>query len=332
MINKLTYIESTGVNPYKNLAMEEYLFSHCGEDEAILYLWQNQHTIVIGRNQNAWKECQISRIEEDGAVIARRLSGGGAVFHDLGNLNFTFLVNKDEYSLEKQLQVIINAMGRLGLKAEKSGRNDILIDGKKFSGNAFYEQEKHCYHHGTIMVDVNMETLSRYLTVSKDKLKSKGVDSVKSRVTNLKEYLPELTLEELKKALRESFEEVYGLKAEEKKMEDLDAAKIEEKIAHFSSWKWLYGRKLDFQYELSHRFAWGGLTLQFQVEAGKIKDVEVYSDVLNIELAEAIPKFLKGIKYRKETMCVQLGLFWSKDKTIENMMNDVIAWIQESEL
>ena len=223
-------------------------------------------------------------------------------------------------------------MGRLGLKEEKSGRNDILIDGKKFSGNAFYEQEKHCYHHGTIMVDVNKEILSRYLTVSKDKLKSKGVDSVKSRVTNLREYLPELTLEELKKALRESFEEVYNLKSEEKKMEDLDADEVEEKKAHFSSWKWLYGRKLDFQYELSHRFAWGGITMQFQVEAGKIKDVEVYSDALNIELAEAIPKFLKGIKYRKETMCVQLGLFWSKDENVENMMNDVIAWIQETDL
>ena len=113
MINKLTYIESTGVNPYKNLAMEEYLFSYCGEDEAILYLWQNQHTIVIGRNQNAWKECQISRIEEDGAVIARRLSGGGAVFHDLGNLNFTFLVSKENYDLKKQLDVILKAVQKL---------------------------------------------------------------------------------------------------------------------------------------------------------------------------------------------------------------------------
>ena len=297
-----------------------------------MYLWQNQNTVVIGRNQNAWKECKVTKLEEENGHLARRLSGGGAVYHDLGNLNFTFLVNKDEYSLEKQLQVIINAMGRLGLKAEKSGRNDILIDGKKFSGNAFYEQEKHCYHHGTIMVDVNKEILSRYLTVSKDKLKSKGVDSVKSRVTNLREYLPELTLEELKKALRESFEEVYNLKSEEKKMQELDADEVEEKKAHFSSWKWLYGRKLDFQYEMSHRFAWGGITMQFQVEAGKIKDVEVYSDALNIELAEAIPKFLKGIKYRKETMCVQLGLFWSKDENVENMMNDVIAWIQETDL
>ena len=253
MVTKLTYIESDQVNPYKNLAVEEYLLLHCEDKECILYLWQNQNTVVIGRNQNAWKECKVTKLEEENGHLARRLSGGGAVYHDLGNLNFTFLVNKDEYSLEKQLQVIINAMGRLGLKAEKSGRNDILIDGKKFSGNAFYEQEKHCYHHGTIMVDVNKEILSRYLTVSKDKLKSKGVDSVKSRVTNL-------------------------------------------------------------------------------VEAGKIKDVEVYSDALNIELAEAIPKFLKGIKYRKETMCVQLGLFWSKDENVENMMNDVIAWIQETDL
>ena len=125
MINKLTYIESTGVNPYKNLAMEEYLFSHCGEDEAILYLWQNQHTIVIGRNQNAWKECQISRIEEDGAVIARRLSGGGAVFHDLGNLNFTFLVSKENYDLKKQLDVILKAVQKLGVHAEASGGTDI---------------------------------------------------------------------------------------------------------------------------------------------------------------------------------------------------------------
>ena len=150
MVTKLTYIESDQVNPSKNLAVEEYLLLHCEDKECILYLWQNQNTVVIGRNQNAWKECKVTKLEEENGHLARRLSGGGAVYHDLGNLNFTFLVNKDEYSLEKQLQVIINAMGRLGLKAEKSGRNDILIDGKKFSGNAFYEQEKHCYHHDRI--------------------------------------------------------------------------------------------------------------------------------------------------------------------------------------
>ena len=157
---KLSCLSVDTCDPYGNLAMEEHLLSLAGEEEIILYLWQNRRTVVIGQNQNALREVNLARLGRDGGRLARRLSGGGAVYHDLGNLNFTFLVNKDEYSLEKQLQVIINAMGRLGLKAEKSGRNDILIDGKKFSGNAFYEQEKHCYHHGTIMVDVNKEILS----------------------------------------------------------------------------------------------------------------------------------------------------------------------------
>ena len=112
MVTKLTYIESDQVNPYKNLAVEEYLLLHCDDIVCILYLWQNQNTVVIGRNQNAWKECKVTKLEEENGHLARRLSGGGAVYHDLGNLNFTFLVNKDEYSLEKQLQVIINAMGR----------------------------------------------------------------------------------------------------------------------------------------------------------------------------------------------------------------------------
>lgn len=113
MVTKLTYIESDQVNPYKNLAVEEYLLLHCEDKECILYLWQNQNTVVIGRNQNAWKECKVTKLEEENGHLARRLSGGGAVYHDLGNLNFTFLVNKEEYSLEKQLQVIINAMGRI---------------------------------------------------------------------------------------------------------------------------------------------------------------------------------------------------------------------------
>lgn len=123
MVTKLTYIESDQVNPYKNLGSGGVFTLHCEDKECILYLWQNQNTVLTGRNQNAWKECKVTKLEEENGHLARRLSGGGAVYHDLGNLTL-LLVNKDEYSLEKQLQVIINAMGRLGLKAEKSGRND----------------------------------------------------------------------------------------------------------------------------------------------------------------------------------------------------------------
>lgn len=332
MVTKLTYIESNQVNPYKNLAVEEYLLLHCEDKECILYLWQNQNTVVIGRNQNAWKECKVTKLEEENGHLARRLSGGGAVYHDLGNLNFTFLVNKDEYSLEKQLQVIINAMGRLGLKAEKSGRNDILIDGKKFSGNAFYEQEKHCYHHGTIMVDVNMETLSRYLTVSKDKLKSKGVDSVRARVTNLTEYAPDLTVDVLKQKLLEAFEEVYGLKANILKDTDLDAEEVEERTQKFASWDWIFGRKLDFQYELANRFPWGQITLQFKVKNGKIEDVNVYSDSMRPSLIGEISHYLKNVRYDKKAICAELGLYWSCNQEEDQMMKDIIAWIESIDL
>ena len=332
MVEKITYIESGQFHPYKNLAVEEYLLLHCEPQECILYLWQNQNTVVIGRNQNAWKECKVESLEENGGYLARRLSGGGAVYHDLGNLNFTFLVSKENYSIDRQLEVIVKAVQKLGAKAEKSGRNDILIDGKKFSGNAFYEQEQHCYHHGTLMMNVNKEMLSKYLTVSKEKLQSKGVDSVKSRVTNLVDYIPDLTLEALKKALREAFEEVYGLTSNECKMEDLDQKEIEQRTKHFSSWDWRYGRKIDFQYEISKRFPWGQMNIQFQVDQGKIADVNVYSDSLKPMTIEKLPKYLKGIRYHKKNICSELRLYWAEDKQEEEMIADIIEWIKEEEL
>lgn len=332
MINKITYVESRQYNPYRNLAVEEYLLLHCENTECILYLWQNQNTIVIGRNQNAWKECLVSKLEEDGGHLARRLSGGGAVYHDLGNLNFTFLVRKENYSVEKQLDVILNAALKLGVNAEKSGRNDIVVDGKKFSGNAFYEQGTYCYHHGTLMVNVNLGELSKYLTVSKEKLQSKGVDSVKSRVTNLTEYVPDLTIDGLKLALRSAFEEVYGLTSGTVEIDDLPQDEIDALEKRFSSWGWLYGRKMDFQYELSKRFSWGQMTLQLKVEDGRIADVAVYSDSLKLEAIEALPKYLKNIRYNKKSICVELKLYWSEDEQESAIMKDIIEWFREMDL
>lgn len=332
MIERLTYIESDQYSPYKNLAVEEYLLLHCGENECMLYLWQNQNTIVIGQNQNAWKECLVSKLEEDGGHLARRLSGGGAVYHDLGNLNFTFLARKENYSVDRQLEVILRAVRRLGVPAEKSGRNDLLANGQKFSGNAFYEHDRHCYHHGTLMVNVNLGELSTYLTVSKEKLKSKGVESVKSRVTNLKEFVPELSIQELKAALKAAFEEVYGLTAAVVPLGELDQREVEERTEKFSSWEWIYGRKLDFQYELSHRFTWGQVNLQVVIEKGKIRAVEVYSDSLRPAFILDLRNYLKGVKYNKQDICTELGLYWSADKQEESMMQDIIEWIQSIDL
>lgn len=332
MIRKITYVESMTTSPYKNLAMEEYLLFHCAEDECILYLWQNEKTVVIGKNQNAWKECYVSRLEEDGGHLVRRLSGGGAVFHDLGNLNFTFLTRSNHYDVKKQTQIIVDALKKIGICATSSGRNDILVDGKKVSGNAYFKQGDFCYQHGTLMIDVDVNQLSKYLNVPKDKLESKGIKSVRSRVGNLKDYLPEITVSLVKEKLLESFEETFGIKAEYKSGDHLDKKEMEDYETKYASWEWRCGRKMEFQYELSHRFDWGNISILLQVDSGKIVDVDVYSDAMYIEIFSEIKKYLKGIPYSKKSICAELSLCWSVNKEEEKLLGDIVAWIENVDL
>ena len=296
-IRRLRYYISNETDPYRNLALEEYLLHNVTEDECILYLWQNEKTVVIGINQNPWKECKVKELNEDGGRLVRRLSGGGAVYHDLGNLNFTFIMTKDNYDVERQLEVIIKAVNSLGIRAVKSGRNDITVDGRKFSGNAFYSIGGKCYHHGTILVDVDMPSLSKYLNVSKTKLISKGVDSVRKRVTNLKEYRPELSMDMLKNELLQAFRKTYGL--ELARIEDAEFSQdtIKAGIEKFSSWEWNFGRKIEFSDSLERRFDWGDIELQMVVESGIIKDCRVYSDALDTEIFEILPKLLIGCRF-----------------------------------
>lgn len=209
-MRNIKIVYSTSNDPWFNLSVEEYLLSCVQKDEVILYLWQNQNTIVIGKNQNPWKECSCDEFERNGGKLARRLSGGGAVFHDLGNLNFTFIMDKNLYDLNKQLSIILNSCKNLGINAEFTGRNDITVNGRKFSGNAFYFAKDSAYHHGTILIDTNFEKLTKYLQVSKEKIDSKGIKSVKSRVVNLKSIKKDLTVEKMMKELKQNFIKVYG--------------------------------------------------------------------------------------------------------------------------
>ncbi len=332
MIRTIKYFESRQFVPYRNLAVEKYLLDVCGKDECILYLWQNQRTVVIGRNQNAWKECNVSRLEEDGGYLARRLSGGGAVYHDLGNLNFTFLVRKENYSVERQTEVILRAVRALGIPAERSGRNDLLADGRKFSGNAYYEHGDHCYHHGTLMVDVDKEILGAYLTVNKEKLKSKGVDSVRSRVTNLREFVPDLTIGRLKKSLRTAFEEVYGQESILLRETELDAQRVASAERDFSSWEWNYGKKLDFQFELSNRFSWGDLSIQLNVENGKVSDAAVYSDAMRPDVIGALPDVLRQAKFTRKDLRGRLEALRPEDPKEQEMLQEILAWISAADL
>ena len=281
MITSIALYRSDRHDPHYNLAVEQTLLENVKGGQCILYLWQNQNTVVIGRNQNPWKECRTALLAEEGGVLARRLSGGGAVFHDLGNLNFTFLMPQSDYDLDRQLTVIQEAVKSLGIPAERSGRNDILAQGRKFSGNAFYKNGRQAYHHGTLLVEADMEKLGRYLSPSKAKLQAKGVDSVRSRVGNLKELNPEITIEELCLALENAFSRVYGLDPETLSQQDLDTEKVHQLAERNRSWEWNFGQKLPFTFECEERFPWGGVQLQLQVESGVIRRAVIYSDAMD---------------------------------------------------
>lgn len=262
MIQKTQIITTSNTDPYENLALEEYLMDTVEPGTCILYLWQNRQTVVIGQNQNAWQECKVKELEEDGGFLARRLSGGGAVFHDLGNLNFTFLLPRSEYDVARQSDVIVQAVRSFGLAAERSGRNDILVDGRKFSGNAYFKRGANAYHHGTLLIHVDMANLSRYLNVPADKLRSKGVRSVVSRVANLQEFNPDITVDAMKERLVWAMGQVYGTQPQPVDEQKLDRARIQALAQRNASWEWRLGRKLPFDTSFSARFPWGGVTVQ----------------------------------------------------------------------
>lgn len=322
MALELRYFISESNNPHYNLAVEEFLTFSTKEEECILYLWQNEKTVVIGKNQNAYKECKVSKLEEDGGSLVRRLSGGGAVYHDLGNLNFTFCIRKNVYDLEKQLQVILDAVKACGISASLTGRNDITVDGKKFSGNAYYDSGEYAYNHGTIMIDVDSSKLSDYLTVSAEKLKSKGVDSVKSRVGNLRDYNPNLTIEQMKQTMISAFEKTYGGKALSVELSREDETKIQKLQEKYESIEWKYGRNIPFSNQFSKRFDWGEVQISLDIKEGVVHKIKVYTDALDSEFSVKLEQRLIGCLYRKEEIlnCVQ---------GCEGALKECLLWISD---
>ncbi len=296
----------TETEPFRNLALERCLLEQVPEGSTVLYLWQNRRTVVVGRNQNAWQECRRKVLEADGGTLARRLSGGGAVYHDLGNLNYTFLTRRADFDVARQLEVILAALRRFGLDAERSGRNDLLCAGRKFSGSAFYESGENCCHHGTLMVEVEREMLGRYLHVAPDKLSGKGVASVQSRVVNLRELAPSLTVEALRQALRKAMEEIYGCPCVPYPAERVDPAQLAAYEAEFASEEWRFGRRLPFQWQTAQRFPWGGIQLQCQTEYGKIARAVIYSDAMDAPLIGAMADALTGASFSGEVMAARL--------------------------
>lgn len=289
---------SESFDPKFNLSLEEWLMKNCEKNEEILYLWQNENTIVIGRNQNPYKECDVKKLKDDGVQLVRRLSGGGAVYHDLGNLNFTFIASEENYNVEHNMNVILNGISKFGIQGYFNGRNDLLVEDRKFSGNAFINEGGMNCHHGTLLVDVDFNKLSRYLTVSPLKLRSKGIESVKARVINLKEISPEITIENLKRAIISSFNELNNTKA---KMIILDeeAVDVASYLKKYGSWDWNYSESPDFTITLEEKFHWGLIDINIEFSDGLIKNCRFYTDALLLEDFQRLEKKLQNEQFKK---------------------------------
>ena len=296
MIERTEYYVAKQNVPYPNMALEEYLMDSVPAGTCILYLWQNQRTVVIGRNQNCWKECRVKELEGDGGHLARRLS------------------------------VILEACRSLGIPAEKTGRNDVTVGGRKFSGNAFYFSGESAYHHGTLLIAADKEAAGRYLSVSADKIRSKGVDSVQSRIANLSEFRPGLTAAQMVPVLLSAFGGVYGLAPREIGETELDRGEIARLERSFRDPAWLYSRSSPFRYEFSRRFPWGGVTVCLAVKDGAVADAAVYSDAMDEEFITQVARRLRGCAFSSSAAAERIGAIPAEDDPAAAMRAD-LSWL-----
>ena len=289
----MKYVIKSNLNdPHRNLAAEEFLTANIGEGTEILFLWQNAPTVVIGKNQNSRAECDLERMAADGVLLSRRLSGGGAVFHDLGNLCFSFISHEKIHNVTRQLSVIAAACRTFGIDAKATGRNDVEADGRKFSGNAFYSVGENKCHHGTVLISADKSRLANYLTVSKTKLEAKGIKSVRSRVVNLTEFVPEMTVKAFEQALIDAF-------APDMTLPMPNEALFADRANFLSSREWLLGSDPEFTDELKYRTAEGEFTLHLTVKGETVTDCAVYTDSLDTEAAERIRKEVVGKRFEE---------------------------------
>ena len=292
---KLQIILGNQYNPYLNLAVESKLLDNFLPNTVSLFLWKNRQTVVIGTNQNPYSECDVNALLEEGGHLARRRTGGGAVYHDLGNLNFSFVADKNIYDVNRQMHVIQKALLNFNLETEVSGRNDITYQGRKFSGNAFAKTKFQGLHHGTILIKTDSERLQRYLKVKPAKLHKHGVKSVASRVINLSE-VADITSENIIPHLIKAFEDIYQNTATIIDFNDLCNENAIQLSQNISSEEYLFGKWKEFHTKKSASFDWGNIDIDLDIDEDKgiIKDINIASDSLEPAAIEAAIELLKG--------------------------------------
>lgn len=300
----MKYIRNNSTNPKHNLALEEYVFKNFDLKDDYVILWRNEPSIIIGKNQCTVEEINSQYINENKIHVIRRITGGGAVYHDLGNLNFSFITKVDKIEridFKEYTYPIINALNILGVKCELSGRNDLTIDGKKFSGIAQNITKGRLLNHGTLLFNSNLNALSNSLNVKKEKIESKGAKSVRSRVTNINDYLKStIDILEFRDLILKYLFEYEQSPMIEYKLTEEDKYKIESLMQQkYNTWEWNYGKSPKFNYKNIKRFNTGFLDVRINVESGLIKDCKIYGDFFGTEDVGKLEALLTGTKYEK---------------------------------
>ena len=301
----MLYIDNKSNDPYYNMALDEYVVKYLDASKDYFYFYQNRPTVVIGRNQNTIEEVNLDYVKKHDIIVVRRMSGGGAVYHDMGNINFSFVVDyrkEDFNSMERFAKAIVKALSKFGINPEFSGRNDITIDGKKFSGNAQYVTRNRILQHGTQLFDSDLTVLSKALNVKPEKIRTKGIKSVKSRVANIKEYLTDknVTVSQFKQMLLNYVFEVEGVELQEYRLTPEDMEQIMRlRDEKYSTWEWNVGSSPEFDLIRSTRFSGGEVQVHMNVRDGIITDIRFYGDFMSIRDVSELEEKLKGQKFKQ---------------------------------
>lgn len=306
----MKYIVNNSHNPAYNVALEAYAFRELLAEDELFILWINEPTIVIGKHQNAIEEINKTYTDEHGIHVVRRLSGGGAVYHDLNNLNYTIISNKSQegaFDFKTFSQPVIETLADLGVTATFTGRNDLEINGKKFCGNAQAYYKGRMMHHGCLLFDVDMTVLGNALQVSKDKIESKGVKSVRARVTNILDELPEkMTVEafsnQLLNKMKESYPDMTEYVFSDDDLKNIQALADQQ----FGTWDWTYGEAPEYTIKRSVRYPAGKITTYANVEKSVIKGMKLYGDFFGIKDVADIEQALIGLRYEYPDVLAKL--------------------------
>lgn len=329
----MKYIVNKSNNPAYNIALEAYAFRELLSEDEIFILWINEPAIIIGKHQNTIQEINKEYIDAHGIHVARRLSGGGAVYHDLNNLNYTIISNKSEegaFDFKTFSQPVIETLADLGVKAEFTGRNDLEINGKKFCGNAQAYYKGRMMHHGCLLFDVDMTVLGDALKVSKDKIESKGIKSVRARVTNILDELPEkITVNEFSDKILAKMKETYPDMTEYVLSED-ELAKIQKSAdEQFGNWDWVYGKAPEYTIERNVRYPAGKINTFANIEKSIIKNIKIYGDFFGIKDVQDIEELLVGTRYENKDVLEKLKTIdttqYFSGMTVEEVAKAIVA-------